>query len=111
MSILTKEEIDAINARIEKRALQDKLEAEHYWKNTYPALPYEERKRVWLAELWFMVRNGSNLDYINKDYMKKLQEKEPDIVTIYDEILQKPDWLEDLFKKEVINSIRERIKL
>jgi hypothetical protein len=110
MSKLTQEEIDAINLRIEERALNDKIETDYYWQNTYPALPYEERKKVWLAELWFMVRNGpNNLDYINQDYLNILKEKEPDIVKIYDEILRESDWLEDIFEKKIINITRERI--
>ena len=114
MEQFSKEEIAAINARIDARRIQDELEAEQYWQNTYPALPYEDRKKVWEKHLWLSVRNGdygrTNMDYIGKDYLSDYQEKEPDIKKIFDEILQASDWINEQFGEGTIELIRQRIK-
>ena len=108
------EEREIILARMKAREDKDKLEAEQYWQNTYPALPYEDRKKVWERDLWGTVRGGGyelrNLDFINKDYVDLLKEKEPDIVRIYDEMLQISYYLEEEFGEGTIELIRQRIK-
>ena len=113
MSALSEKEMDEINARVEARKVQNQIETEHYWKITYPAMSYDDRIKVWERQLWFAVRNGDygrkNMNYLNKDYLYASIDKEPNIVKMYDEILQNSDWIDEEFGDGTVNIIRNRI--
>ena len=113
MSLMSEEEMDAVIARVEAQKLIDDIETKHYWEITYPEMTYHERLKVWDRDLWFTNRNGGygreNMNYLNKAYLNSLIEKEPDIVKIYDELLQKNDWIDEVFGDGTIDVIRKRI--
>lgn len=56
MPIFTEEEREEVRKRMIKEVEKAKQTSELFWKDEYPTLPFDEKKKVWLRYFWQAIR-------------------------------------------------------